>query len=331
MTVATGLVDEPTGAPAPQPSGTRGSGAGPRASRRRPLSRRRREALTGYALITPALLPFLCFVVGPLIGAVVLSLYSYDLLTPAKFIGLNNYRYLLHDHRALNSLLVTGIFTVVSVVLHVVAGLALAVAVNRKMAGILRYAVRVAIFFPVLISWAVVSMIAEYTLDPNFGFIPYYLGKVGIHVNWFTDPHTALGAILGVDLWHTVGFSFIVLLAGLQVIPNHLYEAARLDGAGSVRLFRSITLPLLSPSLFFVIVISFIGAFQIFEPVHIITNGGPGDATESIVQYIYEKGFTSLHMGYAATLGLLVMAVLLVVTLVQFGLGRFWVHNDLGE
>ena len=331
MTTAAGLVGEPTGAPVPQPAGTRGSVSGSRASRRRPLSRGRREALTGYALITPALLPFLCFVVGPLIGALVLSLYSYDLLTPAKFIGLNNYRYLLHDHRALNSLLVTGVFTLVSVVLHVVVGLALAVAVNRKMARILRYAVRVAIFFPVLISWAVVSMIAEYTLDPNFGFIPYYLGKVGIHVNWFTDPHTALGAILGVDLWHTVGFSFIVLLAGLQVIPNHLYEAARLDGAGSVRMFRSVTLPLLSPSLFFVIVISFIGAFQIFEPVHIITNGGPGDSTESIVQYIYEKGFTSLHMGYAATLGLLVMAVLLVVTLVQFGLARFWVHNDLGE
>lgn len=303
----------------------------PAAPARRGLSRRAREAVTGYLLITPALLPFLCFIVGPLIGALVLSLYSYDLLTPARFIGLGNYRFLFHDHKALNSLLVTGVFTLASVLLHVAVGLAFAVAVNRKMSGLLRYSVRVAVFFPVLISWAVVSMIAEYTLDPNFGFIPYYLGKVGIHVNWFTDPHAALPAILTVDLWHTVGFSFIVLLAGLQVIPGHLYEAAKLDGAGSVRLFRSITLPLLSPSLFFVIVISFIGAFQIFEPVHIITNGGPNDSTESIVQYIYEKGFTDLHMGYAATLGLVVMVVLLVVTLVQFGLGRFWVHDDLGE
>ncbi len=309
----------------------RTAGTPPAGPARPGFSRRRREALTGYLLITPALLPFLCFIVGPLIGAMVLSLYSYDLLTPPRFIGLGNYRFLFHDHKALNSLVVTGVFTLASVVLHVVVGLALAVAVNRRMSRLLRYSVRVAVFFPVLISWAVVSMIAEYALDPNFGFIPYYLGKVGIHVNWFTNPHTALPAILTVDLWHTVGFSFIVLLAGLQVIPDHLYEAAKLDGAGSERLFRSITLPLLSPSLFFVIVISFIGAFQIFEPVHIITNGGPDDATESIVQYIYEKGFTALHMGYAATLGLVVMVVLMLVTVVQFGLGRLWVHDDLGE
>jgi ABC-type sugar transport system permease subunit len=294
-------------------------------------ARRRREALTGYLLILPALLPFLCFVVGPFIGAVVLSLYNYDLLTPAKFIGLNNYRYLVHDHIAIVSLVVTGIFTLASVILHLVVGLALALAANRRMPKALSYGVRVAVFFPVLISWAVVSMIAEYTMDPNFGFIPYYLAKIGVHVNWFTDPHTALAAIVLVDLWHTVGFSFIVLLAGLQVIPQHLYEAARIDGADSWRTFRSITLPLLSPSIFFVVVISFIGAFQIFEPVHIITNGGPGNSTESIVQYIYDKGFSQLHMGYAATLGLVVFVVLLSVTILQFAFGRFWVHDDLGD
>lgn len=292
---------------------------------------RRREATTGYLLILPALLPFLFFVVGPLIGAIVLSFYSYDLLTPARFIGWNNYRFLFHDDIARTALLVTFGFTIASVVLHVVVGLALALAANRRMPKALSYAARTAIFFPVLISWAVVSMIAQYTLDPNFGFIPYYLAKIGVHVNWFTDPHTALLAIVLVDLWHTVGFSFIVLLAGLQVIPEHLYQAARVDGAGGWRMLRSITLPLLSPSLFFVCVISFIGAFQIFEPVHIITNGGPGESTESIVQYIYDKGFSQLHMGYAATLGLVVLAALLSMTLLQFGAARFWVHDDLGE
>ena len=275
--------------------------------------------------------PFLCFVVGPLIGAIVLSLFSYDLLTPARYIGLDNYRYLLHDHIALVSLGVTALFTLASVVLHVVVGLALAVAADRRMPKALSYGVRVAVFFPVLISWAVVSMIAQYTLDPNFGFIPYYLGKIGVHVNWFTDPNWALASIVLVDLWHSVGFSFIVLLAGLQVIPKHLYEAARMDGASSWRTLRSITLPLLSPSIFFVVVISFIGAFQIFEPVHIITNGGPGNSTESIVQYLYEKGFSQLHMGYAATLGLVVFVVLLATTVLQFLFGRFWVHDDLGD
>ena len=191
---------------------------------------------------------------------------------------------------------------------------------------------RTSIFFPVLISWAVVSLIAEYTLDPNFGFIPYYLSKVGIHgLHLFTDPTTALATIVGVDLWHTVGFTFLVLLAGLQAIPRDLYEAAKVDGASSRQTFFEVTLPLLSPSLFFVTVISIIGAFQIFEPVHIITLGGPGNSTESIVQYIYEIGFTQLQMGYAATLGLVLFLILLVITLVQFGLSRRWVHYDLGD
>lgn len=341
-------VQQPTGAPslalgalvhpadevptAPANGVTHPPASGPERKRRGPIAtRRRREAMTAYLLILPALIPFLTFVVGPLIGAMVLSLYSYNLLSPAKFIGFNNYRFLIHDHIAYVSLLVTGAFTIASVVLHLVVGLSLALAANRRMPKALSYGVRVAVFFPVLISWAVVSMIAQYTLDPNFGFIPYYLAKIGIHVNWFTDPHYALAAIILVDLWHTVGFSFIVLLAGLQVIPQHLYEAARVDGAGTWRTFRSITWPLLTPSIFFVIVISFIGAFQIFEPVHIITDGGPGNSTESIVQYIYDKGFTQLHMGYAATLGLVVFAVLLTMTILQFGLGRFWVHDDLGD
>jgi multiple sugar transport system permease protein len=115
------------------------------------------------------------------------------------------------------------------------------------------------------------------------------------------------------------------------VIPPYLYEAARVDGAGTLLIFRRITLPMLSPSLFFVIVISFIGAFQIFDPVHIITQGGPGNDTESIVQYIYQNGFTDLAMGYAAALALLVLAVLLLATIAQFGLARFWVHDEVGS
>lgn len=303
-----------------------------RRKRGRLTSRERRDALAAYLLISPALLLFICFIAGPLIGAIVLSLFNYDLLNPPRFVGLGNYRYLLHDSVAWKSLLVTTEFTIASVVLHVLVGLGLALAVNRKMSTALRYGLRTAIFFPVLISWAVVSLIAEYTLDPNFGFITYYLGQLGIHnLNVFENSNTALGAIVGVDLWHTVGFSFIVLLAGLQTIPPYLYEAARVDGAGTFRVFRTMTLPMLSPSLFFVIVISFIGAFQIFDPVHIITQGGPGNDTESIVQYIYQNGFTDLYMGYAAALGLVVLVVLLVATLGQFGLARFWVHNEIAD
>jgi len=195
--------------------------------------RRRREALTAYLLIAPAFLLFLGFIAGPLVGGFALSLFNYDLLSPAKYVGLANFRALFHDSLATQALEVTAEFTLASLVLHLVVGLALALAVNRKMPGWLRYILRSAFFFPVLISWAVVSLIAQYTLDPNFGFIPYYLSKIGIpNVGLFTDPHTALPAIIGVDLWHTVGFTFLVLLAGLQAIPSELYEAARVDGIG---------------------------------------------------------------------------------------------------
>jgi multiple sugar transport system permease protein len=301
-------------------------------ARRGALARKRREALTAYLLILPAFILFVAFVAGPLVGSFALSLFNYDLLTPAKYAGLANYRHLIHDPLALQALKVTFVFTAASLFLHVGVGLALALAVNRKLPRSLRYVLRTSIFFPVLISWAVVSLIAEYTLDPNFGVIPYYLSKVGIHgLRLFTDPGTALATIVGVDLWHTVGFTFLVLLAGLQAIPRDLYEAAKVDGASSRQTFFEVTLPLLSPSLFFVTVISIIGAFQIFEPVHIITLGGPGNSTESIVQYIYEIGFTQLQMGYAATLGLVLFLILLVITLVQFGLSRRWVHYDLGD
>lgn len=294
--------------------------------------RKRREALTAYLLIAPAFILFLVFIAGPLLGGFALSLFNYDLLSPAQYTGLSNFSQLVHDSVFLKSLEVTGIFTVASVTLHVTVGLALAILVNRKMPGWLRYVLRTAFFFPVLISWAVVSLIAEFTLDPNFGFIPYYLKKIGIpDVGYFTDPHTALAAIIGVDLWHTVGFTFLVLLAGLQAIPNDLYEAAKVDGISRVRTFTGITLPMLSPSLFFVTVVSIIGAFQMFEPSNIITQGGPGNATESIVEYIYETGFVQLNLGYAAVLGLVLFAILLVITLLQFAIGRRWVHYEVGE
>jgi multiple sugar transport system permease protein len=294
--------------------------------------RRRREAQTAYLLIAPAFALFVWFIAGPLIGALGLSFFSYDLLNPPKFIGLGNYNALFHDPVALQAFKVTLIFATVSVILHVSVGLALALLVKRNMRPALRYILRTAFFFPVLISWAVVSLVAEYVLDPNFGFITYYLQQLGIgRIGWFTDTHLALASILGVDLWHSVGFTFLVLLAGLQAIPKDMYEAARVDGAGRFATFRHITVPLLSPSLFFVTVISIIGAFQIFEPIHIITLGGPGYATESIAQYIYDTGFTQLNMGYAATLGLVLFFLLLFVTILQLGLSRRWVHYELGE
>ena len=220
----------------------------------------------------PAIILFLVFIAGPLVGAIVLSFYEWDLLTDAKFVGLDNYRKLFTDETALAAVRNTFVFAFWSLVTHIGLGLLLALMVQRTIPGVLKYLFRTAIFFPVIMSWASVSLIWLFILDPNFGFINYYLDKLGIPTkSWLLMPDTAMPAIIIVDWWKTIGFTFILLLAGLQGVPAHLHEAAKIDGAGAMRRFWDITLPMLSPTLFLTAILTFIGAFQIFEPMYIMT------------------------------------------------------------
>ena len=289
----------------------------------------RREALYAYAFLTPALVLFVVFIAGPLLGAIALSFYNWDLFSTREFVGLQNYRHLSHDRVARAAIRNSFVFAFGSIVLHIGIGLLLAVAVNRPMHGALRYFLRTAFFFPLLISWASVSLIWLYALNPNFGFFNYYLRRLGLHPpNWLVDRHWALTSLLFVDLWRTLGFTFIILLAGLQGVPRPLYEAAMLDGAGSFRKFINITVPMISPTLFFVLVLNFIGAFQIFEPMYIMTNGGPANSTRSLVQHIFETGFRSFEMGYASAMAIVVFVVIMIATLLQFIAGRYWVSYD---
>jgi multiple sugar transport system permease protein len=289
----------------------------------------RREMLYGYAFLSPALILFLVFIAGPLLGAIGLSFYQWDLFSEKHFIGLQNYRDLQHDKIARIAIKNSFVFAFWSIVLHISIGMLLALAVNRGMNGALRYFLRTAYFFPLLISWASCSLIWLYVLNPNFGFFNFYLHRVGLNPpNWLVDRQWAMAALLGVDLWRTLGFTFIILLAGLQGVPQSLYEAAMLDGAGSVRRFLNVTVPMISPTLFFVLVLNFIGAFQIFEPMFIMTNGGPANSTRSLVQHIFETGFRNFEMGYASALAIVVFVVIMAATAVQFALGRLWVSYD---
>lgn len=288
-----------------------------------------REMLYAYAFISPALIFFIVFIAGPLIGAIALSFYSWDLFDQREFIGLANYRQLAHDDLAHTAIRNSFYFAFGSIVLHIGFGLLLALAVNRPMHWALRYFLRTSYFFPLLISWASVSLIWLYALNPNFGFFNYYLKQIGLDPpNWLVDKQWAMPALLFVDLWRTLGFTFIILLAGMQSIPRSLYEAAMLDGAGSVRQFINVTLPMLSPTIFFVLILNFIGAFQIFEPMYIMTNGGPANSTRSLVQLIFETGFRSFEMGYASAMAIIVFLVIMGATLIQFGVGRYWVHYE---
>jgi multiple sugar transport system permease protein len=255
-------------------------------TRRRPPARSRRAGAwyAPYLFVAPALLLFLLFVAGPAVGAIVLAFLNWDLLGSATFAGTDNFTRLFHDPQLRNALGNTFLFTFWSIVLHVVVGTAMALVVHRRMHRATRYFLRTAFFFPFLISWAAVALIWQYALDPTFGIFNFYIGKVGLpHEGWLISSTLAMPALILVDLWHTIGFAFVVILAGLQAIPRELHEAALVDGATPARRFWHVTLPLLSPTLFFVCVISFIGAFQIFEPMFIMTRGGPDGATESIV------------------------------------------------
>jgi multiple sugar transport system permease protein len=280
-------------------------------------------------MLSPAALLFLLFFVGPVAAAIVLSVYRWDVLTPAQFAGTANFRELLHDKVLRTAIYNTFVFTFMTVIAHIVLGLGLALVVNGLASRVLRYFLRTALFFPMLVSWGAVSLLWKYALDPNFGFVNYYIAKLGIHPpNWLIDAHWALPSLVLIDLWRSLGYTFVILLAGLQTVPDHLYEAARVDGAGKVRQFWHVTLPMMSPTLLFAFIISFIGAFQIFDPMYIMTQGGPGTATLSLVQYDYYKAFRDFQMGYACAIALIIAAIILIVTLLQLRLSKLWVHYD---
>jgi len=276
--------------------------------------------------LLPTMVGFLLFVAGPLISAVGLSLTRYDIITPPRFVGLANYRLLMQDDRLRHIYGNTLVLVVATVTLDVIGGLALALAVNRKMPALLRYLFRTAYFFPVLTSLASIAIIWSFLLNFDFGVVNYYLGKVGIpRVAWLTSSDRVIPAIVLVSVWKNIGFSFVLFVAGLQAIPRVYYEAARIDGAGAWTIFRNITLPLISPTMFFATVIGLINGFQMFDTPQILTNGGPGDNSRTVVMYIFEQGFRNFAMGYASTIALSLFFIILALTLIQTRLSRKWV------
>jgi len=290
---------------------------------------RPRQQWSGYLFISPAVLLFGVFIVGPFLYAIFLSFYAWDLLTPREFIGLDNFREMWHDPLLRKVLRNTFVFAFASVVTHVVGGLLLALGVNQLKNRFLSGFVRTSLFFPFVISWAAVALLWRYVLSPSFGLVSYYSDKLGFTPpDWFNDSTWTMPAIIGIDWWHTIGFTFIIMLAGLQAVPSELIEAARTDGANSWRVLWHVTIPMMSPTIFFASVITFIGAFQIFDPMQIITpGGGPDKSTMSIVMYLWTRGFQRFTVGYASAVSILMLVVMMGVTLLQFRGSRRWVHQ----
>ena len=300
--------------------------AGPTPTARRRTPRRRAVIRTAWALafLAPSAIPLIAFVLAPMVAAAWISLHDWNLLSPMTWVGLGNYTDVLQDPGTWNAFGNVLAYLLGYLPLVYVGGLALALALNTRLRG--RTLARGIYFLPVVTSWIVVALVWRWLLNPSVGAVNWVLALVGIDgPGWWTDPAWAMPAVVIASAWKDLGFVMIILLAGLQAIPEELLDAARVDGAGWWRRLRSVVLPLLSPSTFFVIVISLINGFQVFDQVYAMTGGGPDRATETVVLRVYDLAFRYGEAGTASALSWLLFFVILAVTVVQIRGQRRWV------
>lgn len=291
------------------------------------LKGRDNEGLTALVFLLPNLIGFLIFTAIPVGAAFALAFYDYDLLLGASFAGLENFKRLLGDEVFRAAFVNTVYFTAVSVPLSVVLGLVTALLVNQALRGVVIF--RSIFLLPYVTVTVALALVWRWIYLPEVGLLNSALALVGIDgPDWLTSRQWAMPALIIMSVWKGFGYNMVLFLAGLQAIPEHLYDAAKVDGATSWRRFLHVTLPMLSPVTFFVVVLSIIGSFQVFDQALIMTNGGPGTATTTLVLYIYQVGFQSFEMGYAAAIALVLFAAIFVFTVAQFLLQRRWVTYD---
>jgi multiple sugar transport system permease protein len=284
-------------------------------------TRRRADALAGWAMITPSVVLIGAFGLIPVVWAFVLSFQANDLQTPAQWIGLQNYRTLVHDPVFRDSVRSTLIYTVIFVPVTLILSLLAAAALNRRVRGITAY--RLAVFIPVVTSTVATGVIFTWLMDPNFGLINAALDKVGLPTfGFFAAPHQALYAVIIMTVWGWVGFGALIFLAGLQGIPHDLIEAAQIDGCSPTGAFWRIQVPLLRPISGFLLVWLTINALQLFDEVYVTTKGGPLHSTTVVVYYLYQQAFQYFHAGYAAAIAAVLFVVIALITMVQLRLNR---------
>jgi len=282
-----------------------------------------RRIVVGYLFLLPSLAVIGVFMLWPIAQIVWYSLHQWSFVaTDHPFVGADNYRQMVGDSRFWGDLRNTAVFTAGVVPASVLLPLPVAVALQRTLRG--RALFRAAYFLPAVSSYAIVAIVWSLLLQPDIGLLSYYSRLARLPVaDWLHSTTWALPAVMLVGVWKTFGFNLVILLTGIQNIPESYYEAAQIDGAGAVARFVRITLPLLRPTLLFVTVTSMIASFQIFDPVFVMTSGGPLFSTETLVSYIYHEGFQLFDMGYAATLACVLFLVVLAVTVVQLKVFRF--------
>ena len=299
----------------------------------KPMTMTRQETLWGYIFISPWIIGFLVFTLGPMIASLVLSLTQYNITTPPVFIGLDNYiKLFTADYRFWHSLGITVKFALIAIPLNLVFGFVLALLLNQNVPGVPFW--RTIYYLPSVIAGVAVAILWSLIFNPRFGILNWLLSLVGIDgPGWLASPDWALPALIIMSLW-SVGGGMIIYLSGLQSIPTALYEAAELDGANAWQRLFNITIPLMSPVIFYNLVIGIIGTFQYFTEVYVITAtsdtglGGPLESTLFYNVYLYSNAFRYLNMGYASALAWVLFVIVLVLTLLVFRSSALWVYYE---
>lgn len=274
-------------------------------------------------LILPALIGTLIFIVIPVVFSFSLSFCEWDLLSDIRFAGLKNYFELLTSPNFALILKNTFVFAIAVTLIAVVIPIILAAVLNNKIRGSEFF--KTAYFLPFITPMIVIAIIWEWIFDPNFGLLNYLLKT---HINWLYDTKTALFALIIVSAWKLIGYNMVILLSGFSTISQNIYESAKIDGASPLSTFFKITLPLLSPTIFFVVIITTISSFQVFDLIYLMTQGGPMDSTNVLVYWIYKNAFEFFNIGAASAGAYILFVIVFVLTVIQWNIRKKWVFSE---
>ena len=281
------------------------------------------QASAAWIFVFPALLGMLIFIIIPIFFSFGLSFAKWDLLNPIQFVGLDNYKEIFTEPLFGKILLNTVVFALATSFFGVIIPLILAAIMNSKIRGADFF--KTAYFLPFITPMIVIGIVWEWIFDPNIGLLNKVLQ---VHINWLYDPHWAMPALILVSVWKLIGYNMIIFLSGFSGISNSMFEAAKIDGANPVETFFYVTIPLLSPTIFFVVIITAVSSFQIFDLIYLMTQGGPLDSTNVLVYAIYKNAFEYFNAGKASAIAYVLFVIILVLTLLQWNLRKKLVYNE---
>ena len=282
------------------------------------------QRFAAWIFIFPALIGTIIFIIIPVICSFGLSFTKWDLLNPIQFVGLDNYKEIFSEPLFFKILYNTIVFAVSTSVLGVIIPLILACILNSKIRGSEFY--KTAYFLPFITPMIVIGVVWEWIFDPNIGLLNHILH---LHINWLYDKHYAMTALIIVSVWKLIGYNMVIFLSSLAGISQSMFEAAKIDGANPFQTFKNVTVPLLSPTIFFVVIITAISSFQIFDLIYLMTQGGPLDSTNVLVYAIYKNAFEYFNVGKASAIAYVLFLLILVLTLCQWNLRKKLVYNEI--